>query len=76
MCGDYGVLMDKATGEAGSPPHVRGLHHRLLHLGSTVRITPACAGTTSRGPHGFHGQEDHPRMCGDYWVKDPSSPVT
>ena len=31
-----------------------------------LRITPACAGTTSKRQGGDHRQKDHPRVCGNH----------
>ena len=66
MCGDYHSRGLRGKELVGSPPHVRGLPDLSIFAAPTLRITPACAGTTARcgGKKGGHG--DHPRMCGDY----------
>ena len=49
----------------GSPPHARG-RHELVHEGfDFFRITPACAGKTSRISPSHCGKQDHPRMRGE-----------
>ncbi len=49
-----------------SPPPARGPRCRCARLSSVVRITPACAGTTSRSPRRTGPGTDHPRLRGDH----------
>ena len=51
---------------SGSPPHARGRPIRSLAASGRVRITPACAGKTTRPQGGASRREDHPRMRGEY----------
>ena len=48
MCGDYLRKTSLGRGRKGSPPHVRGLPQAGQGRSQISRITPACAGTTSR----------------------------
>ena len=34
----------------------------------TCRITPACAGSTTRDPGGSDQAKDHPRLCGEHYT--------
>ena len=52
--------------DLGSPPHARGRPIRSLAASGRVRITPACAGKTTRPQGGASRREDHPRMRGEY----------
>ena len=49
----------------GSPPHARGRQEVGVRREQRPRITPACAGKTSRGRRGPQGTTDHPRMRGE-----------
>ena len=52
--------------EEGSPPPVRGIHHRKWHWRISPGITPASAGHTNVAVSKWHGIQDHPRQCGAY----------
>ena len=47
VCGDYAGIIETDPSHRGSPPHVRGLLDFRFSLKSPVRITSACAGTTT-----------------------------
>ena len=68
MCGDYQLIFSGFSLLIGSPPHVRGLLSSPWPWNSRGRITPACAGTTGTTSLLAQIAEDHPRMCGDYWI--------
>ena len=51
--------------DVGSPPHARGRRARNTVDYSTPRITPACAGKTSRRQRLATLCADHPRMRGE-----------
>ena len=57
--GRVGVDLD------GSPPRVRGGLCRHLGHRRADRITPACAGRTTRVMHTWLYCTDHPRVCGE-----------
>ena len=67
VCGDYPWFCLPLFVARGSPPRVRGLLPLPLVVPDLVRITPACAGTTLRDLYVRRGDQDHPRVCGDYW---------
>ena len=66
VCGDYDAHAATISGHAGSPPRVRGLRSACSCAHRPHRITPACAGTTSRRAACVSLSWDHPRVCGDY----------
>ena len=68
MCGDYYSFSTNSSSISGSPLHVRGLLKRSLIFLHTIRITPACAGTTPRSKLLRLLYRDYPCMCGDYCI--------
>jgi len=65
LCGDGADLSHIAAVLVGSPPPVRGRHHRLVRVAPGGGLTPACAGT-ARHPSPTRSREwAHPRLCGD-----------
>ena len=65
MRGEDELSVYAEGGWLGSPPHARGRLAGLRGHDRKVRITPACAGKTRRGPGGPRGLSDHPRMRGE-----------
>ena len=65
VCGENKLVDKGAIVRGGSPPRVRG--KRFYHdcKVSTHRITPACAGKTSRMSQTLRERSDHPRVCGE-----------
>ena len=55
----------------GSPPHARGKVVISSKRSSGGRITPACAGKSSKLSFFFLFLEDHPRMRGEKTKKIP-----
>ena len=51
--------------DRGSPPHARGRRRHLVRRAVVQRITPACAGKTSRTCPFCQPSTDHPRMRGE-----------
>ena len=49
----------------GSPPRVRGKHSHEAEIIDAKRITPACAGKTTRKTFLTLRRKDHPRVCGE-----------
>ena len=65
----------------GSPPHARGRQRELLEAMRDRRITPACAGKTTREAVTLSAKADHPRMRGEdgglfglFWGLEGSPP--
>ena len=65
MCGENHGLRHRAHRPRGSPPRVRGKRKSKSHYKSKTRITPACAGKTSRNYLLSCKSQDHPRVCGE-----------
>ncbi len=65
VCGDDVLPAAPVTQSSGSPPRVRGRLGGRRDLLPALRITPACAGTTTLTPPGSWSAPDHPRVCGD-----------
>ena len=51
---------------SGSPPLARGILRSVCFVRLPSRITPACAGNTSRNFLYGHMSMDHPRLRGEY----------
>ena len=66
MCGDYRIPEPEWAQAMGSPPRVRGLLVTGYIAPDSLRITPACAGTTHPRESSPRFHRDHPRVCGDY----------
>ena len=65
VCGEK---MDAATiqsGNAGSPPRMRGKDRRAVQGGIPAGITPAYAGKSPVVRERFLPAQDHPRVCGE-----------
>ena len=70
VCGEYWILATSLASGLGSPPRVRGILDNPNADSSRHRITPACAGNTSK-THALAGiRQDHPRVCGEYLKAD------
>ena len=69
VCGEKVIFFASRRYLRGSPPRVRGkewvLRHKSLHNG----ITPACAGKRRVGRRHTARGWDHPRVCGEKYVK-------
>ena len=75
MCGEKEVLRHGGRAVEGSPPHVRGKVACKVQAVCYEGITPACAG--KRGcPHSGPGTtRDHPRVCGEKFVRNACSVI-
>ncbi len=70
VCGNYLppiILMSLCV---GSPPRVRELLMRTRSWSRALRITPACAGITPMTSPILAMSRDHPRVCGNYVLRD------
>ena len=69
MCGEHRSGFNALFFLTGSSPHVRGARKdsplRRCHSG----IIPACAGSTGRGSCAWCPPRDHPRMCGEHFIR-------
>ena len=68
MCGKYDKFDNDKPDDVGSPPHVREVLLVMNFSMFSLRITPACAGSTTSKETILFVNEDHPRMCGKYLV--------
>ena len=64
VCGENHCTMFNALRRMGSPPRVRGKRCAGRRFSNASRLTPACAGKTSRTSHSRPGRAAHPRVCG------------
>ena len=68
-CGENVYAICVLPQSLGSPPHLRGkLCCQTIRL-SRIRITPAPAGKTPLFLCSYLYCEDHPRTCGENWLK-------
>ena len=73
VCGEHPEKVQAVEADAGSSPRVRGtlFEHGLPH--GIHGIIPACAGNTLRSKRQTCRMRDHPRVCGEHFVKLPNS---
>ena len=64
VCGKDASKLGKRSYKMGSPPRVRERLPRMPKLTLRARITPACAGKTSKSKVILALGKDHPRVCG------------
>ena len=69
MCGEKLLICANGGLNPGSPPHVRGKVEPQTVKLFAVGITPACAGKRVKNSKGCAAGGDHPRMCGEKWLK-------
>ena len=69
MCGEKQRSAESVTIPMGSPPHVRGKDRLWQKRFHEVGITPACAGKRRAQDRQDPPRGDHPRMCGEKWLK-------
>ena len=66
MRGEYIIAQIKTHAVLGSPPLARGVPIEGVNNVRTIRITPACAGSTDPQICCFCSIRDHPRLRGEY----------
>ena len=64
MCGKNVAYKADLRKRIGSPPRVREKPLYALIVANVYRITPACAGKTTKEIFITKYGEDHPRVCG------------
>ena len=69
MCGENNGDLATASNWQGSPPRVRGKPLCVCPCGVLMGITPACAGKTSSHTSSTTCSKDHPRVCGENFLK-------
>ncbi len=75
LCGEYCLSLPLLMCLKGSPPPVRGIPAFPAILPLAFRITPACAGNTIIKSVSPSQVQDHPRLCGEYYLKESSHVV-
>ncbi len=66
VCGEHRDHHPAHLHTTGSPPRMRGTHHRLLARRPVRRFTPAHAGNTGRHAVSTRRCTVHPRACGEH----------
>ena len=69
MCGENWPLMLCCACCVGSPPRVRGKRGVIAGGGGELGITPACAGKTCVRRLSSFRRWDHPRVCGENFLR-------
>ena len=64
--GEYLSVFHTESCNMGSPPHTRGIHHRLQPRSAAPGFTPAYAGNTKIPKIFFLVRKVHPRIRGEY----------
>ena len=75
MRGEYTHETRASVTELGSPPLARGIHSSTCPASTGKGITPACAGNTVFFFISAIGEEDHPRLRGEYSRKCPTNHI-
>ena len=65
ICGEKPLIRLRCRAIVGSPPHMRGKVHCVLHKLRRVGITPAYAGKRQALTTVKSRRRDHPRVCGE-----------
>ena len=65
VCGEKERLRVDHLAGGGSPPRVRGEEKAISQMADKGRITPACAGRSSKAVWISPTARDHPRVCGE-----------
>ncbi len=68
-CGEHIDHVSKVWDDGGSSPRMRGTLVGGLRVNAVHGIIPADAGNTSSGAPLRPGCGDHPRGCGEHWMK-------
>ena len=66
VCGEHGHPVDDSEICTDSPPRVRGAPKCACGDNWVRRLTPACAGSTTRASRTAASSSTHPRVCGEH----------
>ena len=72
VCGEHPISISVLQLFLGSSPRVRGTYIQLGLLSSIDGIIPACAGNIEDGYECSMAVGDHPRVCGEHDICDPT----
>ena len=73
VCGEHGCNVYSMRQTVGSSPRVRGTLSNAIHHNVIYGIIPACAGNTLKLSNVTERFRDHPRVCGEHYLKDDQS---
>ncbi len=69
MCGEHEKILLYGDAIPGSSPHVRGALDSGVNQVERTGIIPACAGSTIVRRQAGRWHRDHPRMCGEHFIR-------
>ena len=69
VCGEQVIHSTEYLPVRGSSPRVRGTGTQHVSKYRCIGIIPACAGNSLRRPKSAQTARDHPRVCGEQWVR-------
>ena len=69
LCGEKAVVFSDAYDNLGSPPPMRGKAFNFCHTVKKIGITPAYAGKSYLGRGVLRVRRDHPRLCGEKFIR-------
>ena len=69
LCGEKCTIYPPLMTKIGSPPPMRGKADAVKIMFATARITPAYAGKRLRKDRCLSVHQDHPRLCGEKFLK-------
>ena len=72
VCGEHVLARCRSRCAGDSPPRVRGAPDLGSADAGRIRLTPACAGSTSSLRDFLYRQPTHPRVCGEHGQGSPS----
>ena len=66
VCGEHAFIAAACEPQNDLPPRVRGARLPLAVRSCTLRLTPACAGSTTGGSRHETSAATYPRVCGEH----------
>ena len=72
VCGEKTTTHEKPSDSTGSPPRLRGKVDRTAGKARRAGITPAYAGKRGMRYKAMRSYRDHPRVCGEKYIQDPT----
>ena len=66
VCGEHFSMSTLVASSIDSPPRVRGARSLAIPAVTSLRLTPACAGSTLRLRQPTLQRPTHPRVCGEH----------
>ena len=69
VCGEHGDNNEESIEDLGSSPRMRGTLGFSVTNTNDAGIIPAYAGNTWRPSSNLRCVRDHPRVCGEHWLR-------